>query len=146
MLKYFSAGFFGCPVYDQTQGSGAVFFLTLWITLMLQSTKEKWGVFYGGGRSVDDGWFIQSARIKNEIPQANNQQGVCHTVALPFTLKSILRKKKNYGNSKISPCKNIIFKKSSKRKQNPSRYHNSITNLKFQHNPKYHLSKILICK
>jgi hypothetical protein len=27
-------------------------------------------------------------------------------------------------------------KKSSKRNQNPSRYHNSITNLKFQHKPK----------
>ncbi len=41
------------------------------------------------------------------------QQGVCHTVALPFTLKSILRQKKNYGNSNISPCKNIpIFKTS----------------------------------
>jgi hypothetical protein len=39
------------------------------------------------------------------------QRGVCHTVALPFTLKSILRQKKNYGNSNISPCKNIIFKK-----------------------------------
>jgi hypothetical protein len=72
------------------------------------------------------------------------EQGVCHTVALPFTLKSILRQKKNYGNSNISPCKNIIFKKSSKRNQNPSKYHNSITNLKFQHKPKYHLSKILI--
>jgi hypothetical protein len=73
-------------------------------------------------------------------------KGVCHTVALPFTLKlSILRQKKNYGNSNISPCKNIIFKKSSKRNQNPSRYYNSIiTNLKFQHKPKYHLSKILI--
>jgi hypothetical protein len=45
------------------------------------------------------------------------QQGVCHTVALPFTLKSILRQKKNYGNSNISPCKNIIFKKSSQRNQ-----------------------------
>jgi hypothetical protein len=45
-------------------------------------------------------------------------------VAIPFTIKSILRrqKKKNYGNSNISPCKNIIFKKSSKRNQNPSRY------------------------
>ncbi len=32
------------------------------------------------------------------------QQGVCHTVALPFTLKSILRKKKNYEKSNISPC------------------------------------------
>ncbi len=76
-------------------------------------------------------------------------KGVCHTMALPFTLKSILRKKKkNYGNSNISQCKNIIFppqkKKSFKRNQNLSKCHNSVTNLKFQHKPKYHLSKILI--
>jgi hypothetical protein len=42
-------------------------------------------------------------------------------MALPFALKSILRQKKNYGNSNISPCKNIMFKKSSKRNQNPSK-------------------------
>jgi hypothetical protein len=72
------------------------------------------------------------------------KQGVCHTMALPFALKSILRQKKNYENSNISPCENKIFKKSSKRNQNPSRYYNSITNLKFQHKPKYHLTKILI--
>ncbi len=68
---------------------------------------------------------------------------VCHTLALPFILKSITRqRKKNYGNSNISPCKNIVFKKSSERNQNPSRYYNSIiTNLKFQQNPKYHLKK-----
>jgi len=64
-------------------------------------------------------------------------------VALSFTLKSILRQKKNYGYSNISPCKHIIFKKSSKRNQNPSRYYNSITILKSQHKPNYHLSKIL---
>jgi hypothetical protein len=47
----------------------------------------------------------------------------------------------------ISPCKNIVFKKSSKTNQNPSiYYYNSVTNLKFQHKPKYHLSKILILK
>jgi hypothetical protein len=57
-------------------------------------------------------------------------------MALPFTLKSILGQKKNYGNSKFSPSKNIIFKKSSKRYQNPSRYYNSITNLQFQHKAK----------
>jgi hypothetical protein len=53
-------------------------------------------------------------------------------VALPYTLKSILRqKKKNYGNS------NISAKQSFKRNQDPSRYRNSIrTNLKFQHKPK----------
>jgi hypothetical protein len=39
------------------------------------------------------------------------QGGVSHTVALPFTLKLILRQKKNYENSNISPCKYIIFKK-----------------------------------
>jgi hypothetical protein len=49
------------------------------------------------------------------------EQGVCHIVALPFTLKSILMQKKNYGNSNISPSKNIIFKKSPKKNQNPSR-------------------------
>jgi hypothetical protein len=52
---------------------------------------------------------------------------------------SILRQKKNYENLNISPCENIIFKKSSKGNQNPSRYYyyNSIiTNLKFQHKPK----------
>jgi len=63
---------------------------------------------------------------------------------LPLTLLSILRQMKNYGSSNISPCKNTIFKKSSKRNQNPSRYYNSITNLKFQHKPKYHVSKILV--
>jgi hypothetical protein len=52
--------------------------------------------------------------------------------------------KKNYGNSNISPCTNLIFKKSSKRNRNPSNYYNSITNLKFIHKSKYHLSKILI--
>jgi len=36
-------------------------------------------------------------------------------VALPLLLKRILRQKKNYGNSNISPCKNIIFKKPFKR-------------------------------
>jgi hypothetical protein len=43
-------------------------------------------------------------------------QGVCHIVALAFTLKNILRQKKNYGNSNISPRKNIIFKKIFKKK------------------------------
>jgi hypothetical protein len=59
----------------------------------------------------------------------NNKKGVFHTVALPFTIKSILMTIKNYGNSNISPGKVIIFEESSKRKQNPSRYDNPITNL-----------------
>jgi hypothetical protein len=73
-----------------------------------------------------------------------SKQGVCHIVALPFRLKRISRQKRNYENSNIPLCKNIIFKKSSKRNQNPSRYYNSVTKLKSQHKPKHHLSKILI--
>jgi hypothetical protein len=38
-----------------------------------------------------------------------NKEGCVILFALPFALQSILRqKKKNYGNSTISPCKNII--------------------------------------
>jgi hypothetical protein len=36
----------------------------------------------------------------------------------------------------FSPFENLIFKKSSKRNQNHARYHNSLTNLKFQHKAK----------
>jgi hypothetical protein len=55
--------------------------------------------------------------MRSHISCCNNghKQGVCHTMALPFTFKSIWRQKKNYGNSNISPCKNTIFKTSSKR-------------------------------
>jgi hypothetical protein len=55
------------------------------------------------------------------------QRGVSHC-GLAIYIKNYL---KANGNSNISPSKHIIFKKSSKRNQNPSRYYNSITNLKF---------------
>ncbi len=70
-------------------------------------------------------------KTKKKTHKRKREHGVCHTVALPFILKSILWQKKNYGNLNISPCKNIIFKNSSRRNQNPSRYYNSITNLQF---------------
>jgi hypothetical protein len=38
------------------------------------------------------------------------------TFSSTCTLKSILRQKKNYGNSNISPCKNTIFKKALQKK------------------------------
>jgi hypothetical protein len=56
-------------------------------------------------------------------------------------LKNIVKQKKELWKLKCFTMQNIIFKKSFKRNQNPSRYYNSITNLKFQHKPKYHLSK-----
>jgi hypothetical protein len=39
------------------------------------------------------------------------KQGVCHIVTLSFTLKHMLRQKKNDENSNISRSKNIILKK-----------------------------------
>jgi hypothetical protein len=68
-------------------------------------------------------------------------------MALPFTIKSILKAKKRIMEiQNTSPRKNIIFEKYPLKENqiNPSRYHNSITNLKFQQKPKSHLSKILI--
>jgi hypothetical protein len=58
------------------------------------------------------------------VTSRKTNKGLCHIIALPFTLKSISGQKKNYGNSNISPCQDIIiFKKFSKRNQNPSRYY-----------------------
>ncbi len=59
----------------------------------------------------------------------NKLEGVCHTMALPFTLKSILKAKeelwklKKYFTiaKKIQSSKNLLIK----RNQNPSRYYNS---------------------
>jgi hypothetical protein len=42
------------------------------------------------------------------------QKGVCHTVALPFTLKSILRQKNNYGKFKY-----FTMQKYNLQKKNP---------------------------
>jgi hypothetical protein len=53
------------------------------------------------------------------------KQGVCHIVALPFTLykKSILCQKKNYGKLKyFTMPKNNLQKIPLKKTQNPSRY------------------------
>jgi len=69
-------------------------------------------------------------------------------VALPFTLKWILSQKEEEELWKLkyfTMQKYNLAKNPLKETQNPSRYYNSIiTNLKFQHEPKYHLSKILI--
>jgi hypothetical protein len=62
--------------------------------------------FVGGKKSMKK---IRS-RVSSQNYSMWRKQEVCHTVTLPFTLKSILRQKMNYGNSNISPCKNVIFK------------------------------------
>jgi hypothetical protein len=73
------------------------------------------------------------------------QQGVVSHTGLAIYIKKYLNAKEEFMKTQIfCHAKNTIFKKSSKRNQNPSRNQNSITILKFQHKPKYHLSKILI--
>jgi hypothetical protein len=66
---------------------------------------------------------------------------IIHADGVSFIIGRCWKAKENYEDSNISPCKNVVFKKSSKRNQNHSKYENFITNLKFQHKPKYHLSK-----
>jgi hypothetical protein len=60
----------------------------------------------GEKASIRPEGLLRCMRLQLEITR-----GVSHCVALPFTLRSILGQKKNYENSNISPCKNVIFKK-----------------------------------
>jgi len=59
---------------------------------------------------------------------------------LDIYIKKYLKAKEELWKLKYVTSKNIIFKKPSKRNQNASSYYNSVTNLNFQHKPKYHLS------
>jgi hypothetical protein len=64
---------------------------------------------------------------------------------LAIYIKKYLKAKEELWKLKyISPCKNIIFKKNPLKETKI--VHNSITNLKFLHKPKHHVSKILIIK
>jgi hypothetical protein len=60
------------------------------------------------------------------LPLQRSQGVFSHCGLAIYIKKYLIAKKKNYGNSNISPCKNILFPKSSTRNQNPSRYSNSI--------------------
>jgi hypothetical protein len=56
---------------------------------------------------------LRTLKISKSIqtPHKTWTRDVCHTVNLPLILKSILRQKKNYGNSNISPCKKYNLQK-----------------------------------
>ncbi len=65
----------------------------------------------------------------------NTNKGCVTLVALPFYIKKELKAKEELWKLKyFTMQKYNLQKKTSKRNQNPSRYYNSITNLKFQHN------------
>jgi hypothetical protein len=66
---------------------------------------------------------------------------------LAIYIKKYLKSKEELWKFKYFTMQkyNLLEKKTSERNQNLSRFQNSITDLKFQHKPKYHhLSKILI--
>jgi hypothetical protein len=66
-----------------------------------------WGCIVGIRKSWISS-YNEGLRCPNAtgIVQPLGKQGMCDAVTLPFTLKSILRQKKSYGNPNISPCKN----------------------------------------
>jgi hypothetical protein len=61
-----------------------------------------------------------------------------------YIKKYLKAKEKLWKFEYFTMQKHNLQKKSSKTNQNPSRYDNSITNLKFQQKPTYHLSKVPI--
>jgi hypothetical protein len=62
--------------------------------------------------------------MNNLEPYPSLTRGVSHCGLAIYIKKVSEGQKKNYENSNISRCKNIIFKKSSKRNQNLSRHSN----------------------
>jgi hypothetical protein len=73
-------------------------------------------------------------------------RGVSHSGLAIYTKKYLKAKEELWKFKYFTMQKYNLQKKSSKRNKNPSRYHNSITNPKFQHQQKYHLSNILLSK
>jgi hypothetical protein len=72
-------------------------------------------------------------------------RGVSHCGLAIYIKKDLKAKEEELWKLKYFTMQKYNLQKSSKTNQNPLRYYNStITNLKFQHKPKYHLSKILI--
>jgi hypothetical protein len=58
---------------------------------------------------------------KKKRQKQTKTRGVSHCGLAIYIKKYLTAKKKTYyGNSNLSPCKNIIFQKSSKRNKKPS--------------------------
>ncbi len=92
-------------------------------------------------------WLLQSCQQQQVVSRwvQKATRGVSHC-GLAIYSKIYLKAKEELLKLKYFTMQKYNLQKSCKRNQNRSRYYNSITNLKFQHKPKYHLSKILISK
>jgi len=73
----------------------------------------------------------------SKAPRQLKTRGVSHC-GLAIYIKIYFKAKEELWKFKYFTMQKYNLQK------NPSRYHNSITNLKFQHKPKYKISKILI--
>jgi hypothetical protein len=72
-------------------------------------------------------------------------RGVSHCGLAIYIKRDLKAKNEEWWKLKYFTMQKYNLKKNPlKWNQNPSRYYNCITNLKFEHKPKYHLSKILI--
>ncbi len=80
-------------------------------------------------------YFKKFNKIIFNIPLFHtiHKQWMCHTVALPFTLKNYLKAKGELWKLKYFTIQKYNLQKFlQKKNKNASRYYNSITNLKFQ--------------
>jgi hypothetical protein len=105
--------------------------LKFWVTRLLLCLCSWWWVVLGS--QTNHGTHIPSVFIQlvcySFSPFALlyvctsatwvKTRGVSHCGLAIYIKKYLRQKKKNYGNSNISPWKNVIFKKSSQRSQNP---------------------------
>jgi len=58
-------------------------------------------------------------RRRRRRRKQNKTRGVSQCSLAIYIKKYLKAKEECFGNSNISPCKNIIFKKSSKKNKNP---------------------------
>jgi hypothetical protein len=72
-------------------------------------------------------------------------RGVSHC-GLAIYIKKYLKAKEELGKLKYFHHAKIQSSRKNplKETKNPSRYYNSVTNLKFQNKPKYHLSNLIL--
>jgi hypothetical protein len=103
--------------------------LGIYIRKYLKAKEELWKLKY---------FTIQKYNLQNN-PHVMLWRWHWHLHYKYLKAKEKLWKLKYFTIQKYNLHKNPL-----KRNQNPSRYQNSITNLKFQHMPKHHLSKTLV--
>jgi len=80
------------------------------------------------------------------LSQRFNKGGVSHNGLAIYIKKKYLKAREELWKFKYFTMQkyNLKIKNPLKETQNPSRYHNSTTNLKSQHKLKYHVSEIVI--